>query len=291
MIYFNCAGGGPIEKNVGANCTRGRHPLEKTEVWIIRTIKVTDEDGNILEPTYQKRAKGLIKHGRARAVGDDAIVLLDKPSDTIADETGLLQGCKTPDMRVRPLDERKEHMSNNYLEQVINSLVETLREPIDFHYDGEQVNLLCHHRHGMLRDVLAAIKEYEADKRAAEEKAFIKAEMANWKQQATDPANDEDGRKFAEDMYKKLLKKYMSDSQPQGTDGNKNVSMDTSNGYDFSDMPGMPRFIRQIINKGHFNPSMFPFVGQWANAVNNDVDDDDICDECGQEIDDCECDE
>lgn len=45
----------------------------------MKMITVTDERGNKLAPTYPKRAKYLIKHGRAMAAGEDAIVLLTTP--------------------------------------------------------------------------------------------------------------------------------------------------------------------------------------------------------------------
>lgn len=40
-----------------------------------KNITVVDENGNILESTYPKRAKGLIKKGRAKRVSDDVICL------------------------------------------------------------------------------------------------------------------------------------------------------------------------------------------------------------------------
>ncbi len=40
-----------------------------------KNITVVDEKGNILESTYPKRAKGLIKKGRAKWVSDDVIRL------------------------------------------------------------------------------------------------------------------------------------------------------------------------------------------------------------------------
>jgi len=40
-----------------------------------KNITVVDENGNILESTYPKRAKGLIKKGRAHWINDDVIRL------------------------------------------------------------------------------------------------------------------------------------------------------------------------------------------------------------------------
>lgn len=51
--------------------------MEKTESG--RTIQVTDESGNRCEATYPKRARGLVKHGRARYVDESTICLLRPP--------------------------------------------------------------------------------------------------------------------------------------------------------------------------------------------------------------------
>ena len=44
-----------------------------------KTIRVVDEDGNRYEATYLKRAKGLVKHGRARFIEEDMICLACPP--------------------------------------------------------------------------------------------------------------------------------------------------------------------------------------------------------------------
>ena len=49
-----------------------------------KLINVIDEQGNALAPTYPKRAKYLVKHGRARADGDGAIILLTPPKNMTA---------------------------------------------------------------------------------------------------------------------------------------------------------------------------------------------------------------
>jgi len=47
-----------------------------------KLINVIDEQGNALAPTYPKRAKFLVKHGRARTDGDSTIILLPPPQNT-----------------------------------------------------------------------------------------------------------------------------------------------------------------------------------------------------------------
>jgi len=46
-----------------------------------KTVKVVDEVGNRYEATYVKRAKGLVKNGRARFIDDETICLSRPPSN------------------------------------------------------------------------------------------------------------------------------------------------------------------------------------------------------------------
>ncbi len=46
---------------------------------IEKNIRVIDDKGNELEPTYPKRAKGLVKNGRARFVDENTICLACPP--------------------------------------------------------------------------------------------------------------------------------------------------------------------------------------------------------------------
>jgi len=56
--------------------------LASEEVRIIKTISVVDIYGNEYEPTYPKRAKGLVKKGRARFVDETTICLARPPYHT-----------------------------------------------------------------------------------------------------------------------------------------------------------------------------------------------------------------
>ena len=63
----------PIAKNGDFGImTRGMTPIEKN-------IRVVDEQGNELEATYPKRAKGLVKNGRARFIDEKTILLVCPP--------------------------------------------------------------------------------------------------------------------------------------------------------------------------------------------------------------------
>lgn len=52
---------------------------------IEKNVKVVDEKGNILEATYPKRAKGLVKNGRARFVDENTICLACPPNQILED--------------------------------------------------------------------------------------------------------------------------------------------------------------------------------------------------------------
>ena len=55
----------PIEKNV---IHKSLQVNNKGEIPIEKNISVVDEQGNEYEATYPKRAKGLVKSGRARFI-------------------------------------------------------------------------------------------------------------------------------------------------------------------------------------------------------------------------------
>ena len=50
-----------------------------------KNVIVMDEEGNIIGATYAKRAKGLIKKGRARSVDDNTICLACPPNESLED--------------------------------------------------------------------------------------------------------------------------------------------------------------------------------------------------------------
>ena len=57
-----------------ANQYKGATPIEKT-------VRVIDEQGNEYEATYPKRAKGLVKNGRARFIDEHTICLACLPDE------------------------------------------------------------------------------------------------------------------------------------------------------------------------------------------------------------------
>ena len=56
---------------------------------IEKNIIVVDEQGNEYEATYPKRAKGLVKNGRARFIDENTICLACPPSDNILEDNKM----------------------------------------------------------------------------------------------------------------------------------------------------------------------------------------------------------
>lgn len=54
---------------------------------IEKNVAVTDEQGNEYEATYPKRAKGLVKNGRARFISENRICLACPPDMNLEDKT------------------------------------------------------------------------------------------------------------------------------------------------------------------------------------------------------------
>ena len=74
------AGTAPITKNGLRNLHKGETPIEKN-------VLVVDEQGNEYEATWPKRAKGLVKSGRARFIDENTICLACPPNLNLEDNT------------------------------------------------------------------------------------------------------------------------------------------------------------------------------------------------------------
>lgn len=113
---------------------RGRHPSEKTVfteskfaakgmIPIRRNIAVVDEQGNTYEPTYPKRAKGLVRNGRARFLSGDTICLACPPerleehmSNTIEEPSVIINETNEAETKT------EEKLSMNYVLEQIEKL-------------------------------------------------------------------------------------------------------------------------------------------------------------------------
>lgn len=68
------------QKTATGNMTKGVVPIEKN-------IIVIDKDNNMLNKTYKKRAKQLVKNNRAYYVDDQTICLTDKKEEVMSEVT------------------------------------------------------------------------------------------------------------------------------------------------------------------------------------------------------------
>ncbi|MDY5015957.1 MAG: hypothetical protein SO063_07805 [Eubacteriales bacterium] len=65
------------------------------EAPIIKNIDVCDASGNRYAPTYEKRARGLVKHGRARWI-DDHTIELARPPENDTEDNHMEPNIKNP---------------------------------------------------------------------------------------------------------------------------------------------------------------------------------------------------
>lgn len=88
-----------------------------------RCIEVVDEAGNLYESTWPKRAKGLVKHGRARFV-DENRICLTRPPDTKSEETHMSNTSIFGEMTVADLLTRINNIINQtgYIGEVCEAL-------------------------------------------------------------------------------------------------------------------------------------------------------------------------
>ena len=86
-----------------------------------KTIKLIDSVGNEIGLTYPKRAKGLIKSGRARMISDDTICMLSMPREDILEDK--IEKHSKIDANVKPKGLKKITIPNyNLSEELLNSI-------------------------------------------------------------------------------------------------------------------------------------------------------------------------
>ena len=108
---------------------KGAIPIEKNVI-------VVDEQGNVYEATYPKRAKGLVKNGRARFVDENTICLACPPNEQIAELQKSLESidkilfkiqCVT-DSQSYVEQEEGEPIPLDYLPEVALEKIKAIRE-------------------------------------------------------------------------------------------------------------------------------------------------------------------
>lgn len=117
LCYNNSviSGTAPITKNGESHSSaRGMTPIEKN-------IIVIDENGNELEATYPKRAKGLVKKGRARFLDENTICLACPPD--ILEDTEMTDEKIFEDTAQTPTADK--YNLNYVLEQIEKLAVQT----------------------------------------------------------------------------------------------------------------------------------------------------------------------
>ena len=60
-----------------------------------RTVLVSDDSGKDYEPTFEKRARGLVKKGRAHWIGENRICLASPPDHDFRKESDMSEPIKT----------------------------------------------------------------------------------------------------------------------------------------------------------------------------------------------------
>ena len=111
--------------------TEGMIPIEKN-------VTVGDENGREYEPTYQRRAKGLVKSGRARFVADDRICLLCPPEDILEENTLSDNTVKVKTEGVNPTVEHVMSIAEKFMKDSpapsimsIEYIIEKINQIID----------------------------------------------------------------------------------------------------------------------------------------------------------------
>ena len=186
-------GAAPIIKNGihKAYCklnTKGETPIEKN-------IIVVDEQGKIYEATYPKRAKGLVKNGRACFVAENKICLACPPNENLEDNkmsenTNINIEQNTNQITAREILEQIKNLQEQLvsLKETQNSLFAA--DTIDEYEDGqlvrsvncelvesqlEAIKTVFHEREKTLNSLLDFYKNiyndvYEKEKKQREEK-------------------------------------------------------------------------------------------------------------------------
>ena len=88
-----------------------------------KNIEVVDETGNLYESTWPKRAKGLVKHGRARFVAENRICLTCPP-DIMTEETQPMNEKVFGEMTVADILNRINNIINqtSYITEACEAL-------------------------------------------------------------------------------------------------------------------------------------------------------------------------
>ena len=90
-----------------------------------KNIEVVDEQGNVYGATYPKRAKGLVKNGRARFVGENRICLACPP-----DMKSISEDNMDNNKSIQNVDNSKHDMSGKLTRREIFEEVQWITESL-----------------------------------------------------------------------------------------------------------------------------------------------------------------
>ena len=92
-----------------------------------KNVEVVDSQGNVYEATYPKRARGLVKNGRARYITDGKIELLRPPRDEIAPTVEATQAAEPmslyDEVKTRPPIQYLQIMEDIIMSENINNTI------------------------------------------------------------------------------------------------------------------------------------------------------------------------
>ena len=141
-----CIGDGTHRKK------RHAYPRAEGRTPIAKNITVTDDSGKLYEPTYFRRANGLVKHGRARWIDGNTLCLACPPATE-----------ETEDI---PMDEKVF----NYIREQIDYLKADLEREVPLNMDSEfqpeaaaKIYAMKHEMRRKLADLLGRLAGGEPD--------------------------------------------------------------------------------------------------------------------------------
>lgn len=118
--------------------TKGKIPIQKN-------ITVVDEQGNIYEATYPKRARGLVKNGRARFISEDTICLACPPGileEQMSDTNNDLSIKKVSTAEVTDSEKAKCFQSDKYSMDYVLEQIEKIASQTE--YLGQVIGAVGH---------------------------------------------------------------------------------------------------------------------------------------------------
>ena len=87
-------------------------------------MKVVDEKGNVYEATYPKRAKGLVKNGRARFIDENTICLACPPSENISEDKNMTNN----DLNTNVIENAENDVSTKFTLEYALKSIEKIRD-------------------------------------------------------------------------------------------------------------------------------------------------------------------